>query len=763
MDKISLNRTRFAKRLFMELCSPQRRADLPSFLSARTEARASPLGVLWTMIIPIVIACLVGCTGFVSPNKSPTLAAVPNSRSSKPQRAPALQITTSALAGGTVQSSYIATLTATGGVPPYTWSTTGGQLPTGLSVNPSTGTIAGTPVSDGTFSFTTKVQDSSANSVSASFSLNISPGAVVGSNSSSWSPSVLRVTWATDFASIAANQINVKTDSRLSVKAAGDGATDDTPAIRAAIQLAASIGGGAVYFPASDYKIIVSSDSLKGSPLAVPSRVILRGDNSTASRIFVNNLGAAGETDGTWTWGGIDFQGSSLSGVTDLAIFAVNSSTSPWAVLWNRGSSHVSELFFNNVDIHLDSCKAFWFEGTNNLLVQNSNFDSSNSTNTGNPSQYGPIYVVGNSNVSFLNNRITYHFGRVHMQNNTNLLMQGNTLIRDAENEDMDNGTAVESGGVELSFDQNVQVLNNTIETLNAPSNEAGDGEAIMSQQSSVQNVLDAGSTTAITLTTLTDANALWGTVTASRLAQFPEVVAIVSGSGTGEWRVIQSVNTSTKTLTLSQPWTTVPEVGSLYSIFGWTLLNATIQGNTLIDNPNGIVLYDGCANCTVLNNSLTNSRGIILRTVDEALNPSLYPEGRRMHEVAINTNILNNTVLNSSGIRPAYIALDTEAFDTSSYSGMGMIGIQVGGNAVTPYSENPSLTYPNPKQNEITQEGLFPCFLFGPAQVKVPLTTIFQNINFWNNAQAAPVTYSSNFLPLTSQACVTASAPVAQ
>ena len=35
------------------------------------------------------------------------------------------------------------------------------------------------------------------------------------------------------------------------------------------------------------------------------------------------------------------------------------------------------------------------------------------------------------------------------MQNNTNLFMQGNSLIRDAQNLDMDNGTAVESGGVE--------------------------------------------------------------------------------------------------------------------------------------------------------------------------------------------------------------------------------------------------------------------------------------------------------------------------
>src|SRR6266404_4667330 len=216
----------------------------------------------------------------------------------------------------------------------------------------------------------------------------------------------------------------------------------------------------------------------------------------------------------------------------------------------------------------------------------------------------------------------------------------------------MDEGTAVESGGVELSFGRDIQVLDNTIQTLNAPPEEAGDGEAIMTQHSTVQDVLDAGSTTAVTPTTLTDTNALWGPVTESRLAKYPAVVAILTGSGTGEWRTIQRVDTSTKTLVLNQPWSPVPEVGSLYSIFAWTLINANIQGNKLIDNPNGIVLYDGCNNCSVQNNILTNSRGIILRAADESLNPSQYPEGRRVHHMAIKNTIVNNTVLNTSGVR---------------------------------------------------------------------------------------------------------------
>jgi parallel beta-helix repeat protein len=410
----------------------------------------------------------------------------------------------------------------------------------------------------------------------------------------------------------------------------------------------------------------------------------------------------------------------------------------------------VSELFFNNLDVHLDGARNFWFEHTNNLLIQNSHFDST-------ATQNGPIYVVNNSNVWFLDNMITYNFGRVQMQTNTNLLMQGNTLTRDAQNKEMQSRTAIESGGVEISFGQNIQMLNNTVQTLNAPADELDDGEAIMSQQSNTQDVLDAGRVSSATSTTLTDPSALWGPVTASRLTQFPEVIAILTGSGTGQWRPIQSVNTSTKTLTISQPWNPVPAPGTLYSIFSWTLMNATIQGNTLIDNPNGIVIFDGCYNCIVQSNVLTNSKGILLRTVDEFLQQSLYPEGRRTHEIALNSQILNNTVSNTAGIRPAYIALDTEAFATDTYQGMGMMNIQVATNTINPYPTNPNRVYP---QNEISQDGYFPCFLFGPAPTKAPVTTVFQNVNFWSNSQSNPVTYSQGLLHLITTACVTPSAP---
>ena len=69
-------------------------------------------------------------------------------------------ITTTSLAAGTVGTAYSATLQATGGLPPLTWSISVGALPAGLNLNASTGAITGTPTTAGTINFTAKVVDS---------------------------------------------------------------------------------------------------------------------------------------------------------------------------------------------------------------------------------------------------------------------------------------------------------------------------------------------------------------------------------------------------------------------------------------------------------------------------------------------------------------------------------------------------------------------------------------------------------------------------
>lgn len=76
-------------------------------------------------------------------------------------------ITTTSVPNGTVGIAYSAGLAAQYGALPYTWSISGGSLPSGLSLNPATGAISGTPDTAGAFSFSVKVTDSSTPALSA--------------------------------------------------------------------------------------------------------------------------------------------------------------------------------------------------------------------------------------------------------------------------------------------------------------------------------------------------------------------------------------------------------------------------------------------------------------------------------------------------------------------------------------------------------------------------------------------------------------------
>lgn len=96
---------------------------------------------------------------------------------------PSITTTAGALAAGVVGTPYNVTLGASGGISPYVWSVSSGNLPTGLTLSSSSGIISGTPMASGSYSFTIKATDSGVPTTlnaSANFSIAISgAGAIV--------------------------------------------------------------------------------------------------------------------------------------------------------------------------------------------------------------------------------------------------------------------------------------------------------------------------------------------------------------------------------------------------------------------------------------------------------------------------------------------------------------------------------------------------------------------------------------------------------
>ncbi len=88
-----------------------------------------------------------------------------------------VNISTTSLPAGSEGITYLAGIDASGGTPPYGWSLATGSLPPGLTMQPSSGVISGSPTSQGTFTFTVAAKDSSPTAQTQAQSLTIAIGA----------------------------------------------------------------------------------------------------------------------------------------------------------------------------------------------------------------------------------------------------------------------------------------------------------------------------------------------------------------------------------------------------------------------------------------------------------------------------------------------------------------------------------------------------------------------------------------------------------
>jgi len=87
-----------------------------------------------------------------------------------------VSITTTSLPGADTGTSYSAALSAIGGTSPYAWSVSSGTLPSGISLDSSTGIFSGTPAAKGSYSFTAKVIDAHGGTATQPLSIAVASG-----------------------------------------------------------------------------------------------------------------------------------------------------------------------------------------------------------------------------------------------------------------------------------------------------------------------------------------------------------------------------------------------------------------------------------------------------------------------------------------------------------------------------------------------------------------------------------------------------------
>ena len=125
---------------------------------------ARPAAIALALLTLLLVMSLTGC-GLTNSGAKQVPASVAQ-----------LKIATPTLPAAQIQGSYQASLAASGGKSPYTWSVASGALPAGLALTSATGTISGKPSQAGAFAFAVKVQDSSSplQTASAPMTLNVS-------------------------------------------------------------------------------------------------------------------------------------------------------------------------------------------------------------------------------------------------------------------------------------------------------------------------------------------------------------------------------------------------------------------------------------------------------------------------------------------------------------------------------------------------------------------------------------------------------------
>ena len=220
------------------------------------------------------------------------------------------------LPGGEVGVTFNATLTASGGTAPYTFSISWGELPAGLALGTKTGTISGEPTKVGTYNFGIHVKDSSDLALGEAFAITVAAAPVVAVTITPATATVASGA-STQFTALVTNTSNVAVTWSASLGTISTTGLYQAPTVTS--NTAATVTATSV---ADTIKSATASVTVTPPPVSITTTSL---SGATAGTAYSNTLSATGgKLPYTWTLS----SGSLPTGITVQSAGSIAGTTS---------------------------------------------------------------------------------------------------------------------------------------------------------------------------------------------------------------------------------------------------------------------------------------------------------------------------------------------------------------------------------------------------------------------------------------------------
>jgi len=469
--------------------------------------------------------------------------------------------------------------------------------------------------------------------------------------SGSGDPFNLGVGWGAGF-TFSGNVIPVQTPC--------NGSQDDSANIQNVINSVPS-SGGVVQLPAGT--------CILANTLTMKSNVVLQGAGKDVTVLkYQSNYPIYAE-------------GFDSVGLRNFTIVNIGSVVE--GVIWKQNT----RSFFQNIKIETGFSHQLYLTGNQNFVVTQTDLVQGGSVNQQNPylfSYCSGFVFTGNTSLAVDGSPT---FESVH-----DALIMGNHFTRNAVNQY--ESVIITTHQFVMDFAYRVAIMGNTFDVTNGPITNINrnDGETLLTEGGGSNRTENIGTVATATSDTITDPSNTINTDPFGTGLPGDYGVAIVDGTGAGQTREL--IGYSGNTMQVDQPWEVIPDSTSHYATFVWGLEKALIEGNTLIDNPRGIWLYQtAIRDVDVSGNTITNGGGIYVRSFES--------DAATQFDPMYNVRITYNNISNSDGIWMSYVNAVFVNKDLGNF-GTADTGVEIRNNNLT--ANNPNVT--SNKEDYADREG---------------------------------------------------------